>query len=282
MSRPLLAVTMAALMLTAGCSFLGGGGTPTADTDEPTPTGTPTATATPTATETPSPTPTPTTQYPAGYGADGVENATAAGIAHTEALLDRDSFIVAINGSVLADNRTASVQQLQSVDLVRGRALVAVNDSERVERVTYFANGTRYARVAPPDGNVSYNATDAPLQPRTFTGISFIGPALTNVTYGEANVTETDEGTFYGYRAASVNRSAFRNLLGPSVDPENVTDFDAGFVVEDGIVRRLSYQAAVERGNETIIVDVRLRTYAVDEVEVSPPPWLDEARESDS
>lgn len=274
MSRPLLAGMMAALLLTAGCSFLGGGGTPTAEPDGPTPTGTPTATATPS--------PTPTTEYPAGYGADGVENATAAGIAHTEGLLERDSFIVGINGTVLADDGTESVQQLQSVDLAGGRALVAVNDSERVERTTYLADGTRYTRVTPPDGNVSYNITDAPLQPRTFTGISFISPALTNVSYGAANVTETDAGTFYGYRAASVDRSAFRNLLGPSIDPGNVTDFDAGFVVdEDGVVRRLSYQAAVERGNGTLIVDVRLRTYAIDEVEVSPPPWLDEARESD-
>lgn len=164
MSRPLLAGMMAALLLTAGCSFLGGGGTPTAEPDGPTPTGTPTATATPS--------PTPTTEYPAGYGADGVENATAAGIAHTEGLLERDSFIVGINGTVLADDGTESVQQLQSVDLAGGRALVAVNDSERVERTTYLADGTRYTRVTPRTGT---SATTSPTR-RSSPGRSPVSP----------------------------------------------------------------------------------------------------------
>jgi hypothetical protein len=279
MSRPLLAAALAALVLLSGCSFLGGSGsTPTANTDDPTPTGATTPTATP------SPTPTPTSDYPDGYAPDGIENSTAAVASHVDSLRAHESFIVTTNGTVLTENRTESVQQLQSVDLRQDRALVAVNDSDSVETTTYFDNETRYVRVDPPgENNTRYNTSDATLQPAAFTGGSFIAPALTNVTYGPANATVTENGTFYSYSASTVNRSAFPVLFGPSVNASNVTAFDAGVVVdEEGIVRRLSYQATVDRGDETLLVDVRLRTFAIDEVSVSEPNWLDEARASDS
>lgn len=281
MRRPFLAVALAALVLTSGCSFLGGGGATPTNTDDTTPTGTPTAPGTPTATPTPSPTAAP--DYPDGYASDGVENATAAVAVHTDSLVTHESFIVSINGTVLAANRTARVQQLQSVDLRRNRTLVAVNDSDSVRTTTYFDNGTRYSEVNPPgENNTRYNSSSATLEPAAFTGSSFVGPALTNVTYGAANVTDGGNGTFYSYRATAVNRSAFPILFGPSVNASNVTDFDAGVVVdEEGIVRRMSYQAAVDRGDETLIVDVRLRTFAIDEVSISEPGWVDEARGAD-
>lgn len=287
MRRPLLAAALAALVLTAGCSFLdGGGATPTADTDDPAPTGTSTPTATASATATPSPTPTPApgSDYPDGYARNGVENPTAAVASHIDSLTARESFIVAANGTVLTGNRTARVQQLQSVDLRQNRALVAVNDSDSVQITSYFDTETRYVKKNPPGENSTrYHTTDATLRPATFTGSSFVAPALTNVTYGGANVTATENGTFYGYSASTVNRSAFPALFGPSINASNVTAFDAGVVVDDeGIVRRMSYQATVDRGDETLRVDVRVRTFAIDEVSVSEPDWVDKARQADA
>jgi hypothetical protein len=282
MSRQLLAAALAALVLTSGCSFLGGGGaTPTANTDD----ATPTATATATATATPSPTPTSSgPDYPDGYGQLGVTNATVAASSHVESLASRQSFIVSTAATVLRENGTTRVQQLQSVDIRQDRALIAVNDSDSVQRTSYFADGTRYLRVNPPgENNSRYNVSDASFDPRGFTGATFVAPALEGVTYGTANVTETGNGTFFGYSATSVNRSAFPLLFGPSINASNVTDFDAGFVVdEEGIVRRMSYQATVDRGDETLVVDVRLETSSIDEVSVSEPTWVEEARRADS
>lgn len=287
MRRPLLVAALAALVLLSGCSFLGGGGaTPTAETDDPTPTETvtPTATATPTSSPTPTPTPTPGPDYPDGYASDGIANGTAAAASHTDGLVARQSFIIDVNATVLTANRTAQVRQLQSVDLAQNRALVAINDSNGVRVTNYFDGETRYIRVDPPGGNETrYNSTNASLEPRAFTGSTFVSPALRNVTYGDANVTETGNGTFFGYRAATVNESAFPLLFGPSINASNVTGFDAGVVVdEEGIVRRVSYRATVDRGDGPLLVSVRLRTVAIGDVSVSEPTWIDEARGTDS
>jgi hypothetical protein len=286
MRRSLLPVLLAALVLTAGCSFLGGGGTTPTSGSTPTasPTATDPATASPTPTATPTPTPAPSQSFPAGYSESGVTDAETALSSHVGSLADRRSFIVDIDGSVVTSNGTQALRQLQSVDIADDRALVAVNGTSGVERTSYFGDGKRYLRVDPPgENNTRYNVTNATLDPRGFTGSGFLAPVLTNASYGEATVNETANGTFYSYSATSVDRSAFRTLLGPSVDPENVTRFDAGIVVdEEGVVRRMGYRAVVDRGDDELVVSVALQTYAIDEVDISPPPWLDEARQADS
>jgi hypothetical protein len=267
-------------VLTAGCSFLGGGGTTPTSTATPTDSRTATDSPTPTA----SPTPAPSQSFPAGYGASGVTDAETALSSHVDSLTDRRSFIVDVNGSVATSNGTQALRQLQSVDIADDRALIADNGTSGVQRTSYFGDGKRYLRVDPPgENNTRYNITNATLDPRGFTGSGFIAPLLTNASYGEPTVNETANGTFYSYTATSVDRSAFRPLLGPSVDPANVTRFEAGIVVDEaGVVRRMGYQAVVDRGDEQLVVRVDLRTYAIDEVDISPPPWLDEAREADS
>jgi hypothetical protein len=283
MSRPLLAAALAVLVLTSGCSFLSGGGTPTSDGATPTPTPTDSPTASPTATPSPTPTPTPSQSFPAGYGADGVTDAGAAISGHADALVGHDSFIVTIDGTIATQDGTRQLRQLQSVNRSSDRGLIAVNGTSGIERTSYFDNGTRYLQVDPPgENNTRYNVTDATIEPRGFTGAAFLAPVLTNVTYGEVNVTENANGTFYSYSAASVNRSAFPVLFGPSVDPNNVTRFEAGVVVdEEGIVRRMNYRAVVERGNESFLVEIELQAYSIDEVSISAPPWLDEAQQAD-
>jgi hypothetical protein len=285
MRRSLLTAAVAVLVLTSGCSFLGGGGTTPTGTDAtPTATSSPTPTPTADGAATPTPTPAPSESFPDGYGETGVTDSEAALSSHVDSLANRQSFIVDINGSVATPNGTQALRQLQSVDIDDDRALIAVNGTSGVERTSYFGDGKRYLRVDPPGANnTRYNATNATLEPRGFTGSGFLAPVLTNVTFGEANITTTANGTFYAYSATSVDRSVLRSLLGPSVDPENVTRFDAGLVVdEEGIVRRMSYQAVVDRGDEQLVVRVGLRTYSIDEVDISEPPWLDEARQADS
>jgi hypothetical protein len=272
MRRSLLAVVLVALVLTSGCSFLGGDATPT-ELDE-----SPMATSTPTTSPTVTPTATPS-EYPAGYSDSGVTDAETALSTHVDTLVDRQSFVVDINGSVAAGNGTRALRQLQSIDVDDERGIVAVDSTSDVERVTYFADGKRYLRVDPPgENNTRYNVTNATLEPRGFAGGGFLAPILTNVTFGEANETETENGTFYAYRSTEVDRSVFPTLFGPSVNPENVTRFEAGIVVdESGIVRRASYQAFVDRGDEQLFVRLDLRTYGIDEATISPPTWLDEA-----
>lgn len=281
MRRSLLTAALAVLVLTSGCSFLGGGGATPTDTDS-TSTSTPTATTTPTTT--PTATPDPSESFPDGYGETGVDDSRAALSSHVDSLTNHQSFIVDINGSVATPNGTQALRQFQSVDIDDDRALIAVNGTSGVERTSYFGDGERYLQVDPPGAdNTRYNVTNATLEPRGFTGSGFIAPVLTNVTFGGPNVTTTENGTFYAYSATSVDRSVLRSLLGPSVDPENVTRFDAGLVVdEEGIVRRLSYQAVVDRGDDQLVVRVGLRTYSIDEVDISEPSWLDEARQADS
>lgn len=274
MRRSLLAVVLAALVLTSGCSFLGGDATPTGQ-DEP-PTATPTAPTSPTTTPTATP-----SKYPPGYSESGVTDAETALATHVDTLVDRQSFVVDINGSVATGDGTRALRQLQSIDVANGRAIVAVNGTSGVERVTYFADGKRYLRVNPPgENNTRYNVTNATLEPRGFAGGGFLAPVLTNVTFGEVNETETENGTFYAYRSTAVDRSVFPTLFGPSVNPENVTRFEAGIVVdESGIVRRASYQAVVDRGDDQLFVRLDLQTYGINEADISPPPWLDEAEE---
>ncbi|MFB6206595.1 MAG: hypothetical protein ABEJ05_08745 [Haloglomus sp.] len=281
MRRSLSAVVLAALVLLSGCSLLGGGTTPTG---APTPTPIPTPTPTSTSAATPTPTPAPADAFPAGYGETGVMDPETALSTHADSLVNHRSFVVDINGSVATGSGARVLRRLQSVDVDDGRALIAVNGTSSVRRTTYFADGKRYRRVDPPGAdNVRYEVTDASLEPRAFTGIGFLTPVLTNLTYGSANVTETANGTFYAYSATGVDRSVLSRLLGPSIDPDNVTRFDAGVVVdEEGIVRQMSYRAVIERDGQRLVVSVELQTYAIDGVDISPPPWLDEARQADT
>lgn len=253
------AAALAVVVLLSGCSFLGGSGTPTGASPTGTPAGSPAA-----------------DQYPAGYAADGVTNATAALEANTDALLAADSFFLEYNGTAISGDRTASVYSAQVVNLSADRAYVISRAGGRGSSVQYFAGGEVYVRSDPPgENNTRYYSQNASVAPREFTGRGLYGPLLRHVEWGQANRTGENDSLLF-YRAESLSRA--KPVLGENVDPGNVTDFSATLLVgPDGTVYRVTYGATIERA-ETSEVGVAITTKQVGNTTVEEPSWLDRAR----
>lgn len=264
--------TLAVVLLTciAGCSALpvfdgpGESATPTA-TQSPTGDnggpGTPTATASP-------------LEFPAGYDATGVSNASRAVAAHESALAGYDSYRYRFDVGVGEGNETTDAfVYLLRVDHADRRALQIRDDGE-VSRAQYFEGNRLYLKLD-VRGDVSYNATDHEYVREEFSGIQFIAPLFEHVEYAGADVRETDNGTFYRYRSERVTDPAA--ILPANTTSESIDSFDVTLVVhEDGAVRGASYRVVTEQGTHlTALVTVD----RIDATDVDRPDWYDEAAE---
>lgn len=252
------AVALVAVVLLAGCSFLGGGpGTPTGQSPDGPP-----ADAAP--------------EFPPGYGEDGVTNASAALDTNTRSLIDAGSFFLEYNGTAISGDETATSFSAQVVNLTEGRAYVISRASGRGSSVQYFAGDRVYIRNDPPgENNTEYGSRNASVEPRDFTGRGLYGPLLRHVEWRNATWIGENQ-TFLKYDAKSLEQ--VKPVLGRTVDRANVTDFRATLVVgADGTIYQVAYGATVER-EATSDVGVTITTRRVGNTTVDPPSWLDEAR----
>ncbi len=285
------AVALALLAVLAGCAGGGGTATPGPDatatptaTDGPTVTGgsTPTATAgtTPAGNTTPTATPTPTPdsyQYPDGYAASGVTGPQAATAAHAEAMAALSSYTVNYDQTVATDNATVIVDYDQPTDLAAERAIRRFNvtSPDQFYRATsqYFTSDTVYIQSRTEPDRATYRNVSQPFNTSALTASGFVGPVLTDVSYGEATVVERDGMAMARYRATGLE--AATALFGEGVSAENVTSFSATlFVSEDGIVRRVEYAATVDSTQE---IEATVAVSAVGETGVQRPGWVSQA-----
>jgi hypothetical protein len=275
-NRPLPVLLLTVLLLTSGCSFLGGSASPTAtEGSSPTATDAGSPTTTPQQTRTPAP-------YPPGYGEAGVVDADRAVEAHTDGVADHESFIVEFNGTALSNDRVATIDALQATNLSTERAYTITRVGGRGTTTQYYENGTVYVRTDPPgEDDPEYTSREATFRPRDFTGTNQVEPLVRYVEYGgPERFTRTDGGTFFRYRSSGVeNVTNVQAILGESVAPENVTDIEVGLVVgPSGIVHRSAYEATVERGGETLELAIEVNVLGFRSTTVDRPDWFEEAQ----
>lgn len=256
------AVALVAVVLLAGCSFLGGGpGTPTGASPNGPDGGPGDGSA---------------TGLPTGYSESGVTNASAALETNTRSLLDADSFYIEYNGTAISGNQTATSLSARVVNLSQDRAYVISRASRRGSNVQYYAGERVYVQNDPPgENNTEYGSWNVSVEPREFAGRELYGPLLEHVEWG--NLTRVGENeTLLHYRAQSVEQ--VKPVLGQSVDRANVTDFRGSLLVgSDGTIHQIAYGATIER-EAASDVGVTITTRKVGNTTVEPPTWLDEAR----
>lgn len=273
MSRRLAALLLVALVLLSGCSFLGGtqSATPTpdgADGGTPAPDGNQSANGT-----------VPASAYPAGYGPTGAAAVERALESHRSELLAHDSFTIAYQARLLTEDGQAAISSIQSANRTSERGYVATNISDRGSTVNYVTNGTRYVRTNPPGSgteDVTYERGEATFDAARYAGTQLVRPALENVTYREPERIRRESGQYLRYRADEVRN--VESLLGSGVSAENVSSFDAAMVVgPNGSVRRVAYQATIDREGRTFSLYVRVDVTQLGGVALTDPEWVSEA-----
>lgn len=280
MNRPLPALLVTLLLVLSGCSFLGVPASPTpTDASTDSPTASPTPSPGPTASPTPQPTRTPA-PYPPGYGESGVVDADRAVGAHTDSVVERESFIVEFNGTALTNDSVATINALQATNLSTERAYTITRVGGRGTTTQYYEDGTVYVRTDPPGENdTEYSSRSATFRPRDFTGVNQVEPLIRHVEYGPPERVSRRGGTFFRYR--STNVTDVQAILGESVDPENVTDVEVGIVVgPSGVVHRSAYEATVDRGDETLQIAIAVNVLGFRSTTVDRPDWFEQAQSS--
>lgn len=271
--RFLLAGAVVALVVLSGCSAL-----PLWD-DGPAPTPTPTETpaedppeADPSGEEGDGPE---DVEYPAGWAPDGLNASETAIANHIETLSGYDNYFFRFDTEIRdgGEQQEAFVYFL-SVDNENERASV-VTDDGGVQRVAFYEGDSEYIRVDDGD-EVRYDRNDWEFGATQFAGVQFVGPMVANVEYGDAEVVETDNGTFYRYVSEEVtNPSAV--LRGEELDDE-IASFEVSLVVhEDGSIREAGYVVETERGAEIRGIAT---VGGVGDVSIERPDWVDEAEEA--
>lgn len=215
--------------------------------------------------------------YPDGYAESGVADSAAALDSHTDGLLAAESFIFRFNGTAYANGSTVRISVLQAANTSSNNAYVITEIRGFGSRTRYYSGDRVYVRTDPPGENdTNYTSAEVNYSLSEFTGRDAIGPLLRYVEYGDAEVLERENGTYVRYRAERL--ANVPAVLGDDVDAGNVSDFRAAILVdESGVVHRLAYQATIDRGNRTLLVDLRLNVLGTGSTTVEDPDWIDRA-----
>jgi hypothetical protein len=214
----------------------------------------------------------PDVQYPDGYGPNGVEAPDEAMSNHLGTLHEVDGYSFTYDSLVTegdAETATGIVHHADNVDEVGYEIQNRADGSV----VTYFEDDHVYTRIE-QDGEVRYNATAYDYKMSRFTGYQFIGPLLAQVEYKDAEVVETEEGTFYHYVSEEVLGPA--EVLRSDVDEDRIERFDVAIVVDDdGVVRHANFVVEADRN-----VTVTMNVDEINSTNVERPDWYDEAKNS--
>ncbi len=271
MDRRLVALLVAGCLVgLAGCGLLSGGDSGTTPT-QPTPTASQPGDvpeADPGASEGEGP----ASSYPPGYTATGVGDADTAGATHVDALVASSSYIFSYDALIQEDDANTAFSYQVLVDHEATRAYV-IQDSATGNAVAYFEDDQRYLRTERNDA-VQYNSTAYPFTPSEFTGFQFIQSVLDGVEYGDAEVIEADEGTYYRYVSRDVTDPNV--ILRNDVDESRIDRFDVSIVVdESGIVRHAKYVVEADRE-----ISVTMGVSERGSTTLDRPDWYDDAATS--
>ena len=264
--RVVLAVAVAVLLALSGCSALpmwdeGSDGAPETD-EEGVPEADPSAEGGDG----------PDADYPDGYGPNGVEEPDTALSTHMGALSERQSYMFTYDALITENGSETSLGIVHHVDN-DDEVAYQIQNRPNGNVVVYFEDGRAYIRQE-SDDEVRYNATDQEYTMTDFSGYQYIGPLLAQVEYQDAEVIETEAGTFYHYVSDEVVNP--EGILRNTVDQDRMERFDVAIVVdEDGVVRHANFVVEADR-DITVTMDVG----EMDGVEVDRPDWYDEAADS--
>lgn len=277
--RVALTVAVALFLALAGCSALPiwdetGGATPTPDSGSETPTVTPTPTesvpdADPGGEGGDGPD---DASYPPGYNASGVSDPGTATAAHVDALISYPNYLFTYQSRLETSEGNSSFTYTTAADN-EGEVAYIVRDTSQGPQAAYYEDDRVYVRDETGD-ETRYNSTDREYNMEEFSGVQFIGPLLGAVEYNDAEVIETESGTFFRYTSTEVTNP--EEILGTQVDEERIDRFDVSIVVDtDGVVREAMF--VVKADND---VTARMSVGEVGSTNVERPEWFDEADDS--
>ncbi len=261
MSRPLLAVALAGMLLLAGCS--GSPGTAT----EPAVNDSTTATASATATDAAgTATPPAGLDFAPGTSADGVVNASALLEAHLSALNGSD---YRVRATQTANDRTTNILVAESGDRLRMRAngsATTTNDIWSTADRSITRRGTgdtatyTVAGAGTPAAGIAENLSSL-----------YVAAPLASVEYGEFaydGTAEHDGEQLLRFVATGVNQSAI-----DSANVSSVSSYDATLLVsEDGVVHEATIDVTAESENESRSSSTEYA--AATGIELERPSWL--------
>ncbi|MEF8915599.1 hypothetical protein, partial [Natronomonas sp.] len=148
-----------------------------------------------------------------------------------------------------------------------------VRDTSQGPQAAYYEDDRVYVRDETGD-ETRYNSTDREYDMVEFSGVQFVGPLLGSAEYNDAEVIETESGTFFRYTSAEVTNP--EETLGTEVDGDRIERFDVSIVVDsEGAIREAMF--VVEADND---VTARMSVGEVDSTNVERPEWFDEADDS--
>lgn len=258
-SRLIVVLSLCGVLVLAGCSGLYGGESPS------TPDGggenSPTALL----------------EYPDGYAESGITDGEIATQTHTDAIGAYDNFTITYMATVEAENQTTVVNFTRRVDAREQRSYLISEITGAGSVQQYHANGTVYARAETSEGgDVHYSSRDRELDLASASGVRFVRPIVSNVTYGPSEQITRDGEPRLRYEAT--NLDVPQSLLGDEVSPQNVTGFSASLTVDgNGLVRTITYAATIQKDGQERSVTVDVHITGLSETTVRRPDWVDEA-----
>lgn len=210
--------------------------------------------------------------YPPGYGPGGVEDGGTATAAHVDALLGYPNYIFTYQSRLETAEGNASFVYETIADN-EGEVAYIIRDTSRGAQASYYEDDRLYIRDETGD-ETRYNSSDREYEMEEFSGVQFVGPLLGSVEYDDAEVIETDSGTYIRY--TSVNVTDPEAILGTEVDEDDIERFDVSIVVDtEGAVREAMF--VVEADND---VTARMSVGEVGSTNVDRPEWFEQADDS--
>ncbi|MFT4885756.1 MAG: hypothetical protein ACI8U4_003284 [Natronomonas sp.] len=207
--------------------------------------------------------------YPPGYNASGISDAGTATAAHVDALLNYPNYLFTYQSRLETEQGNTSFTYNTIVDN-EGEVAYVVRDTSQGAQAFYYEDDRVYVRDETGD-DTRYNSSDRQYNMEEFSGVQFIAPLLGGVEYNDAEVIETDSGTYYRYTSAEVTDP--ESILGTEVDENRIDRFDVSIVVDsEGAIREAVF--VVEADND---VTARMSVGEVGSTTVERPTWFDEA-----
>ncbi|WP_123536423.1 DUF7537 family lipoprotein [Halosimplex salinum] len=266
-------LAVVALVLLAGCSLVADGGDP----DDPADTLTPAPVPTDSPTATPSP-------LPSGLSADGSVSPSALATAHIEAVVGT-SYVWTEHSRVLTGdgdgNWSLARNRTRTIRLEDGRNYRSTRSQrvlwtglglEYLPTVERYADGqTRYVREGEGD-DVTYHASDA----------NDASDALAALAAGRVQAYLTvSNATVAAGRVDGGHRILVRSEGSGVIDGEYAANYTVeALVTGEGFVRRLGVSYRTERRGVPVRIEYDFTYREVGGVTVSPPAWIEEAREA--
>lgn len=260
-SRTTLAVSLALIILLAGCSGLIGGEGSNGSEEVP---------------DDPE-----EFDYAAGFAADGITDGAAALGSYDSAVQATGSYSADYGYVVETDDGDTEVDAEYRVDFeaeqARQEVTFASPDTNASTHI-YYEDDRRYSLGEFEGERGDVAVEDEAFPPEELTASEAIEPLLLNATDYDAAVDERNGQSVVVYETSDIDGAG--GVLGVD-DPDNVSSFDATFTVDsDGLIHVANYELVYLVDGEERTVTMEFELSAFGETTVERPDWADDADES--